>query len=221
MRLIATAVALAALTAAILVYVNVDPAAAKPSFAMQGSAAGDCPQCKQLSEAVEGLHRDVIAMKSELASQRSQSGARPVIPGADSKPVQSTDDVNDADALRAAEAERHRVYMAGIAQAFTNERVDVAWASRTSSRVGAALDAEQTLRGAARNVDCRQQTCRVEIDDDGSGQLNRRLPMITLGLADVLPTTAAQRVDRGNGRSAMILYMSSQAPTPPPGQPRR
>lgn len=36
-------------------------------------------------------------------------------------------------------------------------------------------------------MECRQQTCRVRIEDDGSGKLNQRLPFIAATLVDVLP----------------------------------
>jgi hypothetical protein len=36
-------------------------------------------------------------------------------------------------------------------------------------------------------------------------------PFISTSLVDVLPATSAERIDEGNGRSAVTLYMSSQA----------
>jgi hypothetical protein len=50
------------------------------------------------------------------------------------------------------------------------------------------------------------------MEDDGSGKLNQSLPAIAMGRADVLPEVSAERVDAGNGRSTMILYLSSQRP---------
>jgi len=120
--------------------------------------------------------------------------------------------------VRAADAEQRRVYMEAVAQAFSNEKVDASWSSHVSSRVNGALDADESLQGVARAVECRDRTCRVEIADDGSGSLNSRLPMIALAVADVLPNVAAERVDRGNGRSAMVLYMSMQAAASGPKQ---
>jgi hypothetical protein len=111
-------------------------------------------------------------------------------------------------ARRATDREQQQIYMAGVGQAFANERVDPAWSARTSALVGAAFEGDQVLRNVAHTVECRQETCRVQIEDDGS--LNARLPRLALGVADVLPSIAAERVDQGNGRNAMVLYMSSQ-----------
>jgi len=112
---------------------------------------------------------------------------------------------------RARDPERPRAYMAGVEQAFANERFDAAWASGASSRVASTFDGDEILKGIARTVECRSQTCRVQIEDDGSGRLARRMPFVAIGLADVLPTISAEHIDNGNGRGAMGLYMSSQS----------
>ena len=100
--------------------------------------------------------------------------------------------------------------MASIEQAFGNEKVDPAWASRASARVGSTFEGDEMLRNVTHTVECRQTTCRVQLDDDGSGRLSGRMPFLTLGLADVLPQVSAEHLDQPNGRGAMVLYMSSQ-----------
>jgi hypothetical protein len=212
MKRVGAAIAFAVLAAAALVYFNVHHSAAVSAslpLAVHSSADRDCPQCARLSEQLDDLRRRQIAIKSRLLSRQSQSGARQGVPGDPLKPLGSHSDLEDVEGERAAEAERYHAYMAGIAQAFSSERVDSVWAGHASSRVSATLEADEVLRGVAHNVECRQRSCRVEIDDDGSGRLNQRLPFFALGLADVLPTIAAERVDQGNGRSATVLYMSN------------
>jgi hypothetical protein len=212
MKRVGAAIVLAVFAAVALVYFNVRYAAAvsaAPPMAVHGPADGNCPQCARLSEQIDDLQRALVAIKSQLTSQQSQSGARQGVPGDTSKPPESHSVLKDVQAERAAEAEQHHVYMAGIAQAFGSEKVDSVWAGNASSRVNATFEADEALRSVTHNVACRQQTCRVEIDDDGSGKLNHTLPLIALGLADVLPSIAAERVDQGNGHSTMVLYMSS------------
>jgi hypothetical protein len=68
------------------------------------------------------------------------------------------------------------------------------------------------LRGFAHNVECRSQTCRIEIADDGTGILSRRLPFVALGLADVLPSVSTEPADPASGHGGMVLYMSNQPP---------
>lgn len=158
----------------------------------------------RLSMQVEALRQELAALKSQAASP-SESGP----PSAAQPPTELT-----TDAERAVEAERHRVYMVGVAEAFAAEQVDLKWAGFASSRLAATLQEDDVLRTAAHDFECRQQTCRLRIEDDGSGKLSQRLTMMSLRLMDVFPAATAELVDQGNGRNALVLYMSSQ-PTAP------
>jgi hypothetical protein len=109
--------------------------------------------------------------------------------------------------------------MTGVAQAFSAEKIDFGWAGYASSRVAATIEDDDVLRAAAHNLECRQQTCRLQIDDDGSGRISQRLTMMSSRLIDILPKAAAELVDQGNGRSALVLYMSRQPSGPPPPAP--
>ncbi len=71
------------------------------------------------------------------------------------------------EAQRAADAQRRHEYMASIEQAFANEKVEPMWASRASARVGSTFEGDEMLRNIAHTVECRQKTCRVQLDDDG------------------------------------------------------
>jgi hypothetical protein len=104
--------------------------------------------------------------------------------------------------------------MAGVAQAFASEKLDPKWANQATSRVSATFEGDEVLRSIEHTVECRHQTCRLQIDDDGSGKLSQRIPFITLGLADTLPSVSAEHIEQSNGRGAMVLYMSSQRPSP-------
>ena len=100
--------------------------------------------------------------------------------------------------------------MAGIAQEFAGQKIDPNWANRASSRLEAVFGSDEVLHNLSRNVECRDQICRVEIEDDGTNRLNGRMHFIAMGLADVLPNISAEHVDQGNGRGTMVLYLSSQ-----------
>ena len=168
----------------------------------------------RLTAQVEALQREVAALKSQAAPARSQphpSGA------GTSGSVEIPKDLAATKAERAAEAEQHRAYMASVAQSFADEKIDIKWAGYAASRLAATLEDDDVLRAAAHEVECRQQTCRLRIEDDGTGRLSQRLTMMSLHIMDVFPTTAAELVDQGNGRNALVLYMSSQPSAPPPG----
>lgn len=175
----------------------------------QGSAADDCPRCARLEKQVENLQQKLTALQTQLASQQSSPAAQRIIAAAEPHT-----DLNDIEAARAADAEQQRAYVEGIAQSFNHEKTNSAWAGYVSNRVNAAMSTDEAFRDIGHKVECRQQTCRVELDDDGSGNLSRRLPFVALGLADVLPSAAVAPINRDSGRNTMVLYMSSRQPAP-------
>jgi hypothetical protein len=186
-----------------------------PPDKSSSATAAEQSRVSQLSARIEGLEHELAAIRT--GSGQNQ-GAVPRTSASPPSPAPARDASSEAEMVRAADAEQRRVYMETVAQAFGNEKVDASWSSHMSSRVNGALDGDESLRGVAHKVECRDRTCRVEIADDGSVSLNRRLPVIALGVADVLPNVAAERVDRGDGRSAMVLYMSTQAVASAPKQ---
>jgi len=210
MRVVAHLVAFAAVGAAIVYFGSGRslPAARLPLAPAAVPIRTD--DNSQLSLQVEALQREVAALKS-VAARPSESSAS----SAAQPPAELT-----TDAERAVEAERHRVYMVSVAQAFAAERVDLKWAGYASSRLATTLQEDDVLRTAAHDFECRQQTCRLRIEDDGSGKLSQRLTMMSLRLMDVFPAATAELVDQGNGRNALVLYMSSQ-PTPPAAGPAK
>jgi hypothetical protein len=212
--LISASIALAALAAAVGFYFKwhqSEMTPAPPPSATRGPSSDDRTQL--MSKQIADLQRELAAVRAQMADQ-SHSPAAPAIPANDPKPPQSGLGADDARAIRAADVEQHRVYMTGVAQAFAMEKIDVTWAARATSRVNAALHDHEALRGIAHDVECHTQTCRVKIEDDGSRTLDTHLPMLALSLVDVLPAISAERVDQGNGRSALVLYMSSQRQPP-------
>ena len=172
---------------------------------------GDTLAADSSAAQIDELRRELATMKSHVPASRAASPQRHRQRPAPAEPAS----LEEMQQQRAADLESHHVYISEVAQSFAAETIDQRWAAQASQRVNAALYDHEALRTAARDVECRMQTCRVTIDDDGSGTLSRRLPSLALSLVDVLPTISAERVDQGNGRSAMILYMSAQREAPP------
>lgn len=213
MKPAAATAAIAVMAAAIFVYVSAHRAPGVPmsSTSAVTGATRDCPECRRMADQIDALQANVAAVSAQLAVRAGRPVPRP---GDASKDSKSPSEVDDVQAVRAADAERRRAYMAGVAESFAGERVDGAWAGRASVRVNAALNGDEVLKGSAHSVECRSQTCRVEISDDGTASLSRRLPFVALRLADVLPSVATEPADPASGRGGMVLYMSNQ---PPPG----
>src|SRR5262245_14539138 len=209
MKRVTSVIALAALALAVAAYFKVrSPVASAVAPPAAAQVALEHSDSARLWQRMDDMQRSLAAIEQQMAAQQRQLAAPRPTPAGESAPF----DREAMEAQRTADLERNQAYMVQVHQAFANEKVDAAWAARTSARVGAAFEGEQSLRGIAHTVECRQQTCRVQIDDDGS--LNARLPRLALGVADVLPTISAERVELGNGRQAMVLYMSSQRTAP-------
>ena len=176
-----------------------------PTIMQSASPAGDA-RVAQLTRQVEALQRSLSAVQSQLASQKQTSAPDRAAAAKDSPPPEL-----DVAAQRAQELERRRLYMAGVAAGFNNEKIDPAWATRVASRVSATFEGNEELRKRLRGVECRTQTCRVQMDEDDSVALSRQMPFLSLSLVDVLPSMSVDHIDQGNGHSTMILYMSSRA----------
>jgi hypothetical protein len=101
--------------------------------------------------------------------------------------------------------------MAGVAESFRNERVDPAWSASAKSRILATFDADPALRSLVHSVDCRGHTCRVEIHEGDKEGVTGQLPLLALGLGDILPRISTERVSLGAG-SALVVYLSAPNP---------
>jgi hypothetical protein len=174
-----------------------------PTIVQSASPASDA-RVAQLTTQVEALQRSLSALQSQLARKQASAPDRAVA-AKDSQPPEL-----DVAAQRDQELERRRLYMAGVAAGFNDEKIDPAWAARVASRVSATFEGNEELRKRLRGVECRTQTCRVQMDEDGSVALSRQMPFLSLSLVDVLPSMSVDHIDQGNGHSTMILYMSSQ-----------
>ena len=67
------------------------------------------------------------------------------------------------------------------------------------------LEARQSQ---VRSIDCRSQSCRVEIGSAAGPALGQVLPMVIAQLGGSLPRVTAGQVDQGDGSQATVLYLS-------------
>ena len=162
-------------------------------------------------EQLASLAAQVEELRNRLNAGSSRASAPAASPPAvAAKDAGPGDVIAEVESTRAKDEERRRQYMAGVAQAFEAEKIDPAWATRASARVAATFTADPTVREIARDVQCRQQTCRIQISDEGRN-VSARMPSIALRVADLFPSVSADYVDRGDGSSTMIVYMSTES----------
>ncbi|HTE56767.1 MAG TPA: hypothetical protein VK698_38200 [Kofleriaceae bacterium] len=160
------------------------------------------------------MRTQVAVLQAQVAGLRDQVAAGPA-PTAD----QAAAEVVVSDADRRAEGDRRQAaYIAGIEAAFAREVVDPGWSPAISKRVWAAIDGIDVMRGATRGVECRATSCRVEVQDDGSGALSKGLPLFAQQFADALPRMAGQVVRDESGPTGMVLYLMGPDQAPGPTQ---
>jgi hypothetical protein len=207
MKLVAAAVVGAVFAGAVLFVVHSNqPSVVASPVAKKGGTDADHAQLAQLTAQLHELQLSLTAVRSQLAARQDESPAGRSAAAEPAQPAQS----RDVEAERAAEAEKHREYMATVAQAFASEKSDPAWANRASSRVDSVFGDDNVLRNVTRRVECRQRSCRVEVADEAAAQVNERMQLVAMGLADLLPNISAEHVDQADGHRVMVLYMSSQ-----------
>jgi len=72
-----------------------------------------------------------------------------------------------------------RLRVASAESAFRNEKEDQRWSVGAAADVHAALaQIDPSVRSHLRSVECRSQSCRMEIGADASEPLRRDLPVI-------------------------------------------
>ena len=171
------------------------PAAARPPAA---APAGESAQVSELRQEMFRLRHEVASHEMRLAADPANARVAP-----------------DNGPEARAEAERKRKeYVAGIDAGFRKEARDPQWSATTTSTIQTALAADDGLRTSTRGVECRSQTCRVEIADDGSGKLGKALPMFVHTVGQALPTTTADRVVDASGGATLVFYMSRNTAFP-------
>jgi hypothetical protein len=176
--------------------VPVTPYAAKPEARLDEIAA---------------MREQIAALRAEISSLRGQRTLQTSPAQADAK---AGDDLR-SNALARAEAARNRqMEMAAVESAFRREAVDTKWSANASAAVQQALNSGEAAGAQLGSVECRSDTCRVEIADNGSGQLAKSLPLVAQQVAETFPTITVNNVEQGNGASAMVLYMSRQSAQP-------
>lgn len=151
-----------------------------------------------LKQQVAMLRRDVDALRLQLAG--APSSTRPADLVADPR--------SDPQArFEAEQVERQRV--ASAESAFRSEREDLRWSLGAAANMRALLAAaDEPVRSQVRSVECRSQTCRVEIGADARAQTAPELPLVLARLGQALPKVTAGLIDQGDGRQATVLYLS-------------
>jgi len=176
-----------------------DPAAAGARRSASEAAVAGSAELAELRQELSQLRHQVLSHEQKLR-------ADPAAPA----PAQADPRSPEA---RAEQERRRRDFVAGVEAKFRDEPRDPQWSTATAAAVRASLASDSDLRPLARGVDCRSQTCRVELADDGSGKLNKLLPVFVMQVGQSLPSMTADRGVDESGAATMVLYLSRQIET--------
>lgn len=189
------------------------PAATAAGLSRPGAVAAavaarpEAPPARTASAAAPGddaaqLRRQVVSLQREVDALWRRVGR-------DEAKVDASASPRHDPAARAEAENAERLRSAQVESTFQREVRDERWSAPTAASVQRALAEDGgTLREAVRSIECRAQTCRVEINDDGTGPSAAMMPVFINRMASVLPTVAGAQVDQGNGSMATVLYLS-------------
>jgi len=152
------------------------------------------------------MKADIVALRREVDDLHRRLAHRN---GVAQSETERADDPR-RDPLARLEAERvERMRVASTESDFRGERDDRTWSPSAVANVRAVLDQTgDTALLQVRSIECRSQTCRLEVGADANGALERALPLISSRLAQSLPRMTAAKIDQGNGGEATVLYFS-------------
>ncbi len=155
---------------------------------------------RALRAQVAGLEMRLAALSKEVSDQKNQAAVADESSAASSATAEET-------------IEHDRVvwqdHMKEVAAAFQSELRDQTWAQSHTAFLQERLTADQLMRGALRNIDCRSTTCRLDMVDDRKGGFDRGLPAFLQKLGATFPSGQASTIDNPDGTRSVSVYLST------------
>jgi len=162
---------------------------------------------------VAALRAEVRALGAEVARLREQINSPVAAPKTAQGLAVDPQPTRGSVSREEQETERHAL-MTKVEDNFNRQPRDAKWASDTTAAIKDTLNAEEDLRSAGAQVDCRSQSCRVELEEASPGKLSKSLRHMMRQLGEPLPKMSVEYTDRGNGRTNIVVYMDRAADDP-------
>lgn len=162
-------------------------------------------------EAMPRLTAQIAALQLQVARLNSAANAVP------SSTVDTPSEAAVAEGAlspaeqRAADEQKRRARMEIVEAAFRKEPSNQNWAAATQGSIQAAMQAED-VRLQARSMECRSETCRVELLDDGSAANREGLENLPRAVGGILPLMQIARTDDAGGHHT-VVYLSRNLPS--------
>lgn len=157
--------------------------------------------------AAQRLASQVAALQVSVAQLNAAAAASAVTPSASAPSGEADAEPQLSLAERhAADDQRRRARMEAVEKAFRKEVVDRNWAIETRTLVEAAMQTEN-VGLQTRGVECRSETCRVELSNEDSPATQEGLEHLPQAVGGTLPVMQIARTDDTTGHHT-ILYLS-------------
>jgi len=161
-----------------------------------------------------GTQLRMARLEAELASLRQQVAEQQ---GASSAPSATAElaaepPPTEEDAKR--QQEQWHATMAEVEANYQAERRDPRWAQESAAKLNEALAGLPALSKNVRSIDCKSETCRVEVIDDLKADLNKQLPLLPHQLAGSLPRMQSDFETLPDGTVKRTLYFSRYMDAP-------
>lgn len=156
------------------------------------------------------LKREVAALRAEVAALRRQRPAAGPAPAGVAEPSAVPPRAFDpARAEQDARLRRERIE--AMEAAFRSEPADPEWSATATAAVQDALNQDPQVQAGVRALECRAQTCRVEVVGEGgqsSLALARFMPTLAQKLAPLLPSITLDETADPSGLTITVLYLT-------------
>jgi hypothetical protein len=155
------------------------------------------------------MRNELTAVKGQLLAlgQRVQEAPARV----EEAPSAPEEPLLDETQRRAESDRRWQEHMAAVSAAFREEPIDRAWSETTGTALKSAIEGDPLLREAAGPMECRTHTCRVELRHDGSGKVDKQLPLFAASVQSTLSNIQAEHVAGADGAARIVLYLSNES----------
>ena len=177
------------------------PAAETTALAPRTMSAASAPAAEDtlpLKDQVAQLRRELADLRRIVARLPSAAAV------ADEGPDPRRDPIARAEAER---AQQQR--LANAEAAFRRETYDPRASQAQADSVRAGLRAgSEAIAGHLGGVDCRGQSCRVELNAAPNSRAMQELPLALTHLGAGFSNMTAGQIDRGDGRTSMVMYLT-------------
>lgn len=158
--------------------------------------------------------KNIKQLEAEIASLRQQvaqlAAITPVKTEASKSEVKNPEEIVFDAKMVENEKKEYQEKMESLEYRFYSEPEDSKWSSGALLAVQKAFSQNEAMRNAARKIECRSSMCRLEIADEQSESVLGAIDSFSQNLTPDLRRLVAHRIDEGEGKATVVLYVSRE-----------